>query len=185
MSDDNQSNGGRPDPNRSAGGGIPMGAPFGIPIVVSPTWFLIAAFITYYFGQQISDDAFGNWRYAIGFGFAVVSLSISVIAFPLLLDRDIGVAAAVATSIKTVWENPAAMALWGFIVAAALAIGSLPLFIGLAIVVPILGHATWRLYRIAIERDPAHEHPTEWSPIGKSPEDRVAPHSFLFPWPKG
>ena len=122
----------------------------------------------------------------IGFGFAVVSLSISVVSFPLLLDRDIGAAAAVATSVKTVRENPATMALWGFIVAAALAIGSLPLFIGLAVVMPILGHATWHLYRIAVVRDPAHEHPTEWprTPIGKSPEDRVSPHSFLFPWPK-
>jgi uncharacterized membrane protein len=122
----------------------------------------------------------------IGFGFAVVSLSISVVSFPLLLDRDVGAAAAVATSVKTVRENPTTMALWGLIVAAALAIGSLPLFIGLAVVMPILGHATWHLYRIAVVRDPAHEHPTEWprTPIGKSPEDRVSPHSFLFPWPK-
>ena len=82
MSDDNQNNGERPDQNRSAGGGIRMGAPFGIPIVVSPTWFLIAAFITYYFGQEISDEAFGNWRYAIGFGFAVL-LYLSVLLHEL------------------------------------------------------------------------------------------------------
>jgi Zn-dependent protease len=82
VSDDNQNNGGRPDPNRSTGGGIQMGAPFGIPIVVSPTWFLIAAFITYYFGQEISDDAFGNWRYAIAFGFAVL-LYLSVLLHEL------------------------------------------------------------------------------------------------------
>jgi len=123
----------------------------------------------------------------IGFCFAVVSLSVSVVSFPLLLDRDVGAAAAVTTSIKTVRENPVTMALWGLVVAAALAIGSLPLFIGLAIVMPILGHATWHLYRIAIVRDPAREHPTDWpkKPMGKSPEDRVSPHSFLFPWPKG
>ena len=122
----------------------------------------------------------------IGFCFAVVALSVSVVAFPLLLDRDVGAAAAVATSIRTVWENPAAMALWGLVVAGGLVIGSLPLFIGLAVVVPILGHATWRLYRIAIVRDPAHEHPTDWpdKPLGKPPEERVSPHSFLFPWPK-
>jgi Zn-dependent protease len=82
VSDDNQNNGGRPDSNRSAGGGIPMGSPFGIPIVVSPTWFLIAAFITFYFGQQISDDDFGNWRYGIGFGFAVL-LYLSVLLHEL------------------------------------------------------------------------------------------------------
>ena len=56
---------------------------------------------------------------------------------------------------------PRAVALWGLIVAAALVLGSLPLFIGLAVVMPVLGHATWRLYRRAIERDPAHEVPIE------------------------
>ena len=106
----------------------------------------------------------------IGFGFAVVALSVSVVAFPLLLDRDVGVAAAVATSVRTVWENPGPMALWGLVVAGGLVIGSLPLFIGLAVVVPILCHATWRLYRLAIARDPAHEHPTEWS--GRSAKRR-------------
>ena len=59
-----------------------MGKPFGIPIVVSPTWFLIAAFITYYFGQEISDSAFGNWRYLIAFGFAVL-LYLSVLLHEL------------------------------------------------------------------------------------------------------
>jgi len=59
-----------------------MGAPFGIPIVVSPTWFLIAAFITYYFGQQINDEDFGNWRYLIAFGFAVL-LYLSVLLHEL------------------------------------------------------------------------------------------------------
>ena len=53
--------------------------------------------------------------------------------------------------------NPLAVALWGLIVAAALVLGSLPLFFGLAVVMPVLGHATWRLYRKAIERDPARE----------------------------
>ena len=53
--------------------------------------------------------------------------------------------------------NPLAVALWGLIVALALVLGSLPLFLGLAVVMPVLGHATWRLYRKAIERDPAHE----------------------------
>ncbi len=122
----------------------------------------------------------------VGFCFAVVSLSLSVVSFPLLLDRDVGAAAAIATSVEAVRENPATMALWGLVVAAMLGIGSIPLFVGLAIVMPILGHATWRLYREVIVRDPAQEHPTDWPAegVGKSPSDRVTPHSFLFPWPK-
>ena len=83
----------------------------------------------------------------IGFVFAAAVLTISVISFPLLLDRDVGVAVAILTSVKAVVANPGMMALWGLIVAAALLVGSIPLFVGLAVVVPILGHATWHLYR--------------------------------------
>jgi len=95
----------------------------------------------------------------IGFCFAAVTLAVSVVSFPLLLDRDAGALTAVATSIKTVLKNPVPMALWGLIVAAALLIGSLPFFIGLTLVVPVLAHATWHLYRKVIVRDRAQEHP--------------------------
>jgi uncharacterized membrane protein len=122
----------------------------------------------------------------IGFCFAAVTLAISVVSFPLLLDRDVGAATAIATSIEAVWENPIAMTFWGLVVAAALVIGSLPFFIGLAVVMPILGHSTWHLYRKVIIRDPAQEHPTEWAHegAGKSEHDLFSPHSFLFPWPE-
>jgi uncharacterized membrane protein len=86
----------------------------------------------------------------LGFVFAVVVLSISVVSFPLLLDRDVGAAVALQTSIRAVIANPAVMALWGLVVAACLLVGSLPLFVGLAVVMPILGHATWHLYRKVI-----------------------------------
>ena len=88
---------------------------------------------------------------AIGFVFAVVVLSISVISFPLLLDRDVGLTVAVLTSLRAVRENPVTMAIWGLIVAAVLAIGFLPLFVGLAVAVPILAHASWHLYRKVVE----------------------------------
>src|SRR5580693_1722602 len=95
----------------------------------------------------------------IGFCFAAVTLAVSVVSFPLLLDRDAGALTAVETSIKTLLKNPVPMALWGLIVAAALLIGALPFFIGLTLVVPFLAHATWHLYRKVIVRDPAQEHP--------------------------
>lgn len=85
-----------------------------------------------------------------GFLFALLVLAISVVSFPLLLDRDIGVNAAVGTSLRVMRANPAVMALWGLIVAAGLVVGSLPLLLGLAIVLPVLGHATWHLYRRAV-----------------------------------
>ncbi len=88
--------------------------------------------------------ALGN---AIGFIFALVVLITTAIAFPMLLDRDCGAVAAIVTSVRAASVNPLPIALWGVLVAGALLIGSLPLFAGLAVVMPILGHATWHLYR--------------------------------------
>jgi uncharacterized membrane protein len=89
----------------------------------------------------------------VGFLFAVLALTISAISFPLLLDRDVGAAVALFTSIRVVVANPVSMALWGLIVAALLAAGSLPFFLGLTVVMPVLGHATWHLYRKAVVAD--------------------------------
>lgn len=83
----------------------------------------------------------------VGFLFAVFAMAISIVSFPLLIDRDAGLDTAVRTSIRAVTANPGPMAVWGVIVTAALVIGSLPFFIGLVVVVPVLGHATWHLYR--------------------------------------
>ncbi len=95
----------------------------------------------------------------VGFGFAALALCLSIVSFPLMLDRDVGVVPAVVVSLRTARDNPRAVTLWGLIVALALVLGSLPLFIGLAVVMPVLGHATWRLYRRAVERDRPHELP--------------------------
>ena len=83
----------------------------------------------------------------VGAGFAVVVLAISVISLPMLLDRNCGVGLAVRTSVRAVARNPVVMAVWGVIVAALLVVGSVPAFVGLALVMPVLGHATWHLYR--------------------------------------
>jgi len=85
--------------------------------------------------------------HGIGFLFAALVLAISVVSFPLLLDRDVSAIVAMRTSIRVVLVNPLTMAAWGLFVAVALAIGSLPFFVGLAVVVPLLGHSTWHLYR--------------------------------------
>lgn len=84
---------------------------------------------------------------AVGFVFALVVLTLGVVSFPLMLDRNTDPATAVATSIQAVRSNPVVMLAWGFIVAAVLVLGCLPLFVGLAVAMPVLGHATWHLYR--------------------------------------
>jgi uncharacterized membrane protein len=90
----------------------------------------------------------------VGFLFAAAVLTISIVSFPLLLDRDVGAVVAVLTSVRAVLRNPLTIAAWGLIVAALLVIGSLPLFVGLAVIMPVLGHSTWHLYRKLVEPDP-------------------------------
>ncbi len=83
----------------------------------------------------------------VGFLFAVLVLAISVVSFPMLLDRNTGLWTAITTSLRVCAANPVPMAVWGLIVAGGLVLGSLPLLLGLIVVIPVLGHATWHLYR--------------------------------------
>ena len=87
----------------------------------------------------------------LGFLFAFAVLAISVVAFPLLLDRPASAATAVAISIRAVTSNLMVMAVWGLTVVVLLAAGAIVFLIGLAVVLPVLGHATWHLYRKVVE----------------------------------
>lgn len=86
----------------------------------------------------------------IGFVFAAVVLAISVVSFPLLLDRNVGLPRAVVTSVRVTRQNPVIISLWGLIVVGLLGLGVITFFVGLIFVLPILGHATWHLYRRAV-----------------------------------
>ena len=113
-------------------------------VLGSTTGFLTAVFGT-----------FGGWMMiivgmAVGFAFAVVVLAVSVVSFPLLLDRNLGVVTAILTSVKVARTNSVPIAAWGLIVAGLLALGSIPALLGLVLVMPLLGHATWHLYRRAV-----------------------------------
>jgi uncharacterized membrane protein len=126
--------------------------------------WLIAAEVLYtsYFGDTVpaSISAFLSgvlttpqglslilWGNLTGLVLAVIVLATTVVAFPLMLDRDVGAVAAVDASIRAWLANPVPVALWGLIVAALLVLGTIPIFAGLAVVMPILGHSTWHLYR--------------------------------------
>jgi uncharacterized membrane protein len=116
----------------------------------------------------------------IGFLFALVALCISVVSFPMMLDRHAAAGEAMVTSLRVVAKNPATIAAWGLIVAALLVVGSLPLFLGLAVVLPLLGHATWHLYREAVAIDP-----NALSVPPRTPRQRRPAADFpanLFPW---
>jgi uncharacterized membrane protein len=95
----------------------------------------------------------------VGFFFAALVLASSVVSFPLLLDRDVGLPVAVITSLRVTAANPVPITLWGLIATAGLVIGSIPLFLGLIVVLPILGHATWHLYRRTVVPSRAEQRP--------------------------
>ena len=136
------------------------------------------------FAKRVLTTPEGWWLIVVGCGvgflFAVVALCISVVSFPLMLDRHAGAADAMVTSLRAVTQNPVPMAAWGLIVAVLLVLGSLPFFLGLAIVIPLLGHATWHLYRAVIAPDP------NLRPIPPRPHRERRPAADfpanLFPW---
>jgi len=104
-----------------------------------------------YFARQVLTTPQG-WTLIIvgcgvGFLFALVVLAIGAVSFPMLVDRDIDAMTAIRTSVRAFQANPATMLMWGAIVAGLLIAGAIPLLVGLAVVLPVLGHATWHLYR--------------------------------------
>ncbi|MFO1174443.1 MAG: DUF2189 domain-containing protein [Paracoccaceae bacterium] len=86
----------------------------------------------------------------LGFCFALLVLVVSLVSFPMLLDRDVGLPRAIITSYGVFRKSPVTVLAWGAIVAAGLILGALPMLLGLAVTLPILGHATWHLYRRAV-----------------------------------
>jgi uncharacterized membrane protein len=136
------------------------------------------------FATRVLTTTQGWWLIIVGCGvgflFAVVALCISVVSFPMMLDRHVGTGEAMVTSLRVTAKNPLTIAAWGLIVAALLVAGSLPFFLGLAIVIPLLGHATWHLYRKAVAADPnmrviPPRPPRERRPAADFPAN-------LFPW---
>jgi uncharacterized membrane protein len=136
------------------------------------------------FVQRVLTTPQGWWLILVGCGagflFALVALCISVVSFPMMLDRHASAGEAMVTSLRVAAKNPTTIAAWGLIVAVLLVAGSLPLFLGLAVVIPLLGHATWHLYRKAIAIDP------NAPPIPPRPRRERRPAADfpanLFPW---
>lgn len=135
------------------------------------------------FADRVLTTEQGWWLIVVGCGvgflFALVALCISVVAFPMMLDRHATAGEAMVTSMRAVAQNPVPMAAWGLIVGVLLVLGSIPFFLGLAVVIPLLGHATWHLYREVIVKDPNAR------PVIPAPRERKPAADFpanLFPW---
>jgi uncharacterized membrane protein len=98
----------------------------------------------------------------IGAVLALLAFTLTVVSFPLLVDRDLDFVTAIITSFRAVAFNPAPMLAWAACVVALLVVAILPMFVGLFVVLPILGHATWHLYRRLV------------APEGASPPAEIA-----------
>ena len=88
---------------------------------------------------------------AVGAGFALLLYMITVIALPLLLDREVDYVTAMIASFQTVLACPLPMLAWAAFIAAATFVAMVPAFLGLLVVLPLLGHATWHLYRLVVQ----------------------------------
>lgn len=88
---------------------------------------------------------------SLGLLFAIVAFSISVVSFPMMVDKHVDAPTAIKTSVAAVEANPRVMMIWGLMITGLLVLGSLPVLVGLVIVMPVLGHATWHLYRKLVE----------------------------------
>lgn len=88
----------------------------------------------------------------VGMGFVIVALAISIVSFPMIVDKRVSWKVAMLTSIRVTRKNPLTIAVWGLIVVGSLLLGALPALIGLAVVFPVLGYATWHLYTHAVVR---------------------------------
>ncbi len=133
---------------------------------------LLVIFVAWIFtAETLFRDIFGIWRVtslstfvhqvfetpegkrlmiignALGACFALAAFAISVVSFPLVLDRNLSAPAAVITSVKAVLKNPVVMLTWAAFIALGLFVASLPFLLGLIVVLPVLGHASWHLYR--------------------------------------
>ena len=87
------------------------------------------------------------WGHLVGAAFAGVAYCLSVLSFPFLLDRDADIATAIITSFKAVFASPLVMAAWALLIGVVMVVATAPAFLGCLVALPVLGHATWHLYR--------------------------------------
>lgn len=139
----------------------------GLLLAVFLAWLAVAAIL--YFGLMgVAPETMGEfttqlfttrqgWALIIlgnlaGLVFAATVLTLSVVSMPMLVDKDVDARTAIDTSMRAVAANKGVMIRWGLIVAALLVVGSIPFFVGLAVVLPMLGYATWHLYTRLVVR---------------------------------
>jgi uncharacterized membrane protein len=136
-------------------------------IFVISAWERLSALMVGVFlkGDFVGSDYFSlislvtpaQWQFVtayviVGAVLAGLIFSLSVVSLPMMLDRRVDMVTAMMTSLWVVRENPWSMLLWAGLIAALVVIGFATWFVGLAIIFPVLGHATWHAYRELVEK---------------------------------
>ncbi|MEM9140009.1 MAG: DUF2189 domain-containing protein [Pseudomonadota bacterium] len=121
---------------------------FAVSFGTSPMTNVMTSFEVFFTGPGVIMLIVGT---GVGAALAALLFSISVVGVPLLLDRDIDVVTAMITSVQAVAENARPMLSWGLIIAGAIVAAMLPLFLGMILVFPAIGHASWHVYRKVVE----------------------------------
>ncbi|RVQ67163.1 DUF2189 domain-containing protein [Croceicoccus ponticola] len=150
---------------------IPLAGLTGMTVLVFALWVVAAWFIYgptvgalvpegFASAQQFLRTVFATpqgWTMivvgnVVGLAFAILALAISMVSFPMVVDKRVEPAVAVRTSIRVVRKNPVTSAIWGLIIVALSLVGAAFALVGLAVVFPVLGYATWHLYTRAVVR---------------------------------
>ena len=121
---------------------------FAVSFGTAPMTNVMTSFDVFFTGPGLTMLAIGT---VVGAALAAFLFAVSVVGVPLLLDQDIDVVTAMITSFKATIENREAMIFWGIVISVATLIAMLPLFLGMILVFPALGHASWHIYRKVID----------------------------------
>ncbi len=133
-------------------------------LVIFLVWARAAVMVTVFFPTE-GDPSIGDWVFYLGFGsavgavFAAVTFSASAFSLPMIMHRDVDSITAIVTSVNAVLRNKAAMVVWLTIIVVSLLIGVATAFVGLIVIIPVIGYAAWHGYLETIDADafPRHE----------------------------
>jgi uncharacterized membrane protein len=154
-------------------------------LVIFLVWARAAVMVTSVLYPSVGEPTVGDWVVYLGFGslvgavFAAVTFSASAFSLPMIMHRDVDSVTAIVTSINAVLRNKWAMAVWLMIIIAALLIGIATAFVGLIVIIPVIGYAAWHGYLETIDASdfPRHTVGITAVPRGDAAADPQSPAS--------
>ncbi len=150
-------------------------------LVIFLVWARAAIMVSVFFPTE-GEPSVRDWVFYLGFGsavgavFAAVTFSASAFSLPMIMHRNVDSITAIVTSVNAVLRNKRAMLVWLTLIVALLIVGVITAFVGLIVIIPIIGYAAWHGYLETIDADafPRHE-------VGITSVPRAAPAQDTTP----